>query len=90
MNIVCRRSGLALCHRLLEDTGVAMLPGRVFGRPADELTARIAYVDFDGAGALAGIEEYPRDKDPNGGFLKAHCSNVIEGIDRLCGWITGT
>jgi aspartate aminotransferase len=79
-----------LCHRLLEDTGVAMLPGRVFGRPADELTARIAYVDFDGAGALAGIEEYPRDKDPNGGFLKAHCSNVIEGIDRLCGWITGT
>ncbi len=42
-----------LCSRLLEDTGVAILPGVNFGRPEDELTARIAYVDFDGAGAQA-------------------------------------
>ncbi len=52
-----RRRGIAsssqLCEALLEDTGVAILPGSNFGRPDDELTARIAYVNFDGARALA-------------------------------------
>ncbi|MEX0772592.1 MAG: aminotransferase class I/II-fold pyridoxal phosphate-dependent enzyme, partial [Balneolales bacterium] len=43
---------LSLCEQILEDTGVAMLPGVVFGRPKAELTARIAYVDFDGDLAL--------------------------------------
>ncbi len=45
--------GEALCERLLADTGVAILPGGEFGRPAGELTARLAYVDFDGEAALA-------------------------------------
>jgi len=38
-----------MCRRLLEDTEVAILPGSDFGRPANELTARLALVDFDGA-----------------------------------------
>ena len=33
-----------LCERLLEDTGVAILPGADFGRPLSELTARITWV----------------------------------------------
>ncbi|RMF75912.1 MAG: aminotransferase class I/II-fold pyridoxal phosphate-dependent enzyme, partial [Acidobacteria bacterium] len=33
----------ALCRRLLEETGVGILPGTDFGRPPEELTARIAY-----------------------------------------------
>lgn len=41
---------------LLEETGVAVLPGVAFGRPAKELTCRIAYVDFDGSSALAASE----------------------------------
>ena len=43
------RSSLELSERLLEDTGVATLPGSSFGRPHTELTLRMAYVDFDGA-----------------------------------------
>ena len=42
-----------LCGRLLEDTGVALLPGSAFGRPEDEFTARLAYVNFDGKKALS-------------------------------------
>jgi aspartate aminotransferase len=49
-------SSRAFCDRLLAETGVAVLPGSEFGRPHDELTARIAYVDFDGARALAALE----------------------------------
>ena len=38
----------ALCRGLLDDMGVAILPVVDFGRPDGELTARLAYVDFNG------------------------------------------
>ena len=47
------RTGAEFCERLLAETGVAVLPGSSFGRPESELTARLAFVDFDGARALA-------------------------------------
>ena len=42
----------AIFSALLNETGVAALPGSEFGRPGSELTARLAYVDFDGRSAL--------------------------------------
>ncbi|MDT8394715.1 MAG: aminotransferase class I/II-fold pyridoxal phosphate-dependent enzyme, partial [Bacteroidales bacterium] len=45
-------TGKELCERILDETGVAMLPGADFGRPPEEFSARIAYVDFDGAEAM--------------------------------------
>ncbi|MCC5880541.1 MAG: aminotransferase class I/II-fold pyridoxal phosphate-dependent enzyme [Idiomarina sp.] len=69
-----------LCHRLLEETGVACLPGSCFGRPADDLSLRLAYVDFDGEAALAALQrEEPLDME----FLQAYCPRVITAIDRL-------
>lgn len=41
-----------LCRVLLEETGVALLPGVDFGQPPSELSARLSYVDFDGKAAL--------------------------------------
>ncbi|WP_192036932.1 pyridoxal phosphate-dependent aminotransferase [Halomonas sp. YLGW01] len=41
-------SGSELTQALLEECGVALLPGSAFGAPAERLTARLAYVDFDG------------------------------------------
>ncbi len=35
------------CERLLDATGVALLHGSAFGRPADEISARLAFVDLD-------------------------------------------
>ena len=46
------------CSQLLADTGVAILPGSDFGQPEKELTARIAFVDFNGKDAL---DNYPDD-----------------------------
>ncbi len=76
-----------LCEQLLTQTGVATLPGVEFGRPAEELTLRLAYVDFDGARALVACEtEYPgRDLDEH--FLMLHCPNVVQAITVMCEWL---
>ena len=37
-----------ICTRVLEDTGVALLPVKSFGLPTEALCARLAYVDFEG------------------------------------------
>lgn len=76
-----------LCRRLLEDTGVAMLPGSNFGRHPEEMTARIAYVDFDGKSALEAVRSLPLDHPLGEQFLKTYCGNVLKAIDRISEWI---
>ncbi|RMF73654.1 MAG: aminotransferase class I/II-fold pyridoxal phosphate-dependent enzyme, partial [Planctomycetota bacterium] len=79
-------SGAALCARLLEDTGAALLPGSAFGRPRGELTARLAYVDFDGAAALAASETIGLSDPLPTSFLEKCCGNVVKGAERIAGW----
>jgi aspartate aminotransferase len=81
------KSSAALCDQILNETGVAMLPGSDFGQPPKDLTARIALVDFDGANALQGLASVPADVDPDEIFLRRHCEAVVEGIDRLSTWL---
>lgn len=76
-----------LVQKLLEDTGVALLPGSVFGRPESELTARLAYVDFDGARALGAAEILPPYKTPDDDFLNTNCSHIIEAVNLICSWV---
>lgn len=76
-----------LANRLLEETGVAVLPGSVFGRPKEELTTRIAYVDFDGPKALAAAETLPPHKTPDSDFLNSYCSNMLDASEILCKWL---
>jgi len=78
---------LSLCERLLEDTGVAILPGAVFGRPPTELTARLAYVDFDGEAALEAAAG--QDGALDEAFLRRHCGAVVEATERVVGWLEG-
>jgi hypothetical protein len=76
-----------MCRRLLEDTGVAILPGSNFGRHPQELTARIAYVDFDGKSALEAVKSKDEGQPLGEGFLKAYCGNVLKAIDRMSEWM---
>ncbi|OGS35929.1 MAG: aspartate aminotransferase [Elusimicrobia bacterium RIFOXYB2_FULL_49_7] len=78
-----------LCNRILKETGVALLPGSDFGRPADEWTARLAYVNFDGAEALAGVSQIPSNKPLGKDFLETYCSNCLQGVRSLCEWLGG-
>ncbi len=75
------------CKTLLEKTGVAILPGCHFGRPNEELTARIAYVDFDGARALEAVEQFSPSKPLDESFLETYTNNTITAIDLLVSWI---
>jgi aspartate aminotransferase len=76
------RDGAEMTQRLLVDTGVAALPGVNFGRPAEEYSMRIALVDFDGAACLQALS----GGTPDEAFLRKHCANVVEGVDRLADW----
>jgi aspartate aminotransferase len=84
---VATSDGLAL--RLLEDTGVAALPGTVFGRPPDELTLRLAFVDFDGARALAAAETLGPAAGIDQDFLRAYCGDMLEAAERIAAWAQG-
>ncbi len=81
-------TGPQLCERLLEEAKVAILPGGAFARSRGELTARLAYVDFDGARALAASENIPLDADLPADFTRQWCQNVISGVERLADWVT--
>lgn len=79
-------SGDELCRRLLDDTGVATLPGSAFGRPKSELTFRLAYVDFDGGVALEAAVSMGGALAED--FPERYAPRVVEAIRRLCGWLT--
>lgn len=83
-------SGRQLCDRLLDETGIGLLPGSDFGRPPHELTCRLAYVNFDGRATLAAANALADDEELSEAFLVSHCGDVFEGIDRLAQWLGRT
>ena len=78
-----------LCERALEDTGAAFLPGSSFGRPDEELTARLALVDFDGARALEACYELGDGAKLDADWLETYCPCVTQAIDALADWAAG-
>jgi aspartate aminotransferase len=64
-----------LTRKLLLDTGVALLPGSAFGMSPESLTARLAFVDFDGSQIL--------DRDHE----EIEFDRVKQGIGEIVGWL---
>ena len=64
-----------LTSKLLQETGVALLPGSAFGMPPSQLVTRLAYVDFKG-------EQIWDESNEQADFDK-----VKQGIERLCQWL---
>ncbi len=81
------KTNVQLCESLLEETGVAILPGSVFGRPFEELTGRLAYVEFDGARALAAAEQLKKNQSIDDEFLEIYCGSLLEAVDLICAWL---
>jgi aspartate aminotransferase len=79
-------TSVEFCDHLLEDTGIAMLPGSDFGRQPEELTARIAYVDFDGEKALRSAAAYA-DQPFDNRFLKLNFKQLLKAFDTLENWL---
>ena len=75
-----------LCNNILNETGVAILPGQAFQCPAEELIARMAFVNFDGSKALSFSEKIPISEDLPDDFEEMCCDNLFKGIDSLVKW----
>ncbi|UCF37376.1 MAG: pyridoxal phosphate-dependent aminotransferase [Acidobacteriota bacterium] len=81
-------NSVQLSTRLLEETGIAVLPGSSFGCDPELLTVRMAYVDFDGARALAATREVPLAEELSQEFLQFYCGGPIEAVNRLGDWLS--
>ncbi len=80
-------TSVEFCDQLLEDTGVAMLPGSDFGRQPDEYTTRMAYVDFNGEKALEAAA-LSNGELLNDAFIATHCRRIVKAMDKLESWLT--
>ena len=76
-----------LCEKLLQDTGVALLPGSVFGRSKNELNARLAYVNFDGALALQNSRSLSKERNLTIEHLGDIVAEVKQGINHIITWL---
>ncbi|NRF65393.1 aminotransferase class I/II-fold pyridoxal phosphate-dependent enzyme [Aquincola sp. S2] len=80
-------SAQQLCARLLGDTGVALLPGDAFGLPSQQLCARLAYVEFDGAAALQASREIGLQRRLSADEQALLFAKTQRGIHQLKRWL---
>jgi aspartate aminotransferase len=79
-----------LCNRLLDETGVALLPSSDFGFPEEFLGARLSYVDFDGGAALKIADEIGEAGLENPAELaEKFAPKVMQGVRRMIEWLNG-
>ena len=84
-------SDRALCADALDAHGVALLPGSAFGVPPGHLAVRLAPVDYDGAAALSAYrKERPRTETAKRRFVRTHCPNLAEGVQRIANYLTNS
>jgi aspartate aminotransferase len=75
-----------MCELLLEETGAAILTGEAFCRPEDDLTARLAYVNFDGTAVLQASREVPLEQELDESFFRKHGQKTLKGIEVIAEW----
>lgn len=73
-------TGFELCEHLLNDYGIAVLPGSDFYFPATNMGVRVASVDFDGGFVL---ENWDRFKPTEEEDVLEFFPNLSGGCDRL-------
>jgi len=76
-----------LCNTILEETGVAMLPGSAFGLPSENYLARLAFVDFDGAAALDACGLLGDNQLVDDTFVSTYCPKVVKATELISDWL---
>ena len=77
------KSSSEMCDSILNDTGVALLPGSDFGFDETKMLARLSFTDFDGQEFMNNIKDNQKiDKEHIANFAP----NIIEGVDKLKKW----
>ena len=73
-----------LCEAILNDTGVAMLPGSDFGFKPKKMLTRLSYTDFDGIEFYRNVSNCKMIDDE---MIKNYAPNVVEGVSKLSNWV---
>ena len=77
------KTSTELCEKILDETGVAMLPASDFGFSPKKMLTRLCYIDFDGSAFLnASINGKAIDNN----IIKKYAPNVVEGVKKLSNW----
>ena len=69
-----------LSHHLLDNYGVALLPGSDFGFKSNELFFRMAFVDFNGEKVMKAFEKV---KEIDELFIRENCMSIYKGVQQL-------
>ena len=77
------KSSSKLCEAILNEIGVAMLPGSDFGFKPKKMLTRLSYTDFDGAEFFKNVTNYNSIDDD---MIKKYAPNVVEGVSKLSNW----
>ena len=76
-------SSSEMCDSILNDSGVALLPGSDFGFDKTKMLARLSFTDFDGQKFMNKIKVNQKiDNDHIANFAP----RVVEGVNRLKKW----
>ena len=72
------KNSKAFCKTLLDETGVAVLPGSDFGFSHDKLIFRLSYVDFDGSKFLNASDEQITEEN-----LYKFAPKIVDGVQQI-------
>ncbi|MDB2652172.1 aminotransferase class I/II-fold pyridoxal phosphate-dependent enzyme [Candidatus Pelagibacter bacterium] len=76
-------SSSEMCDSILNETGVALLPGSDFGFEQTKMLARLSFTDFDGQQFMNKIEDNQKiDNDE----INKFAPKIVEGVDKLKKW----
>ncbi|MDC1128026.1 aminotransferase class I/II-fold pyridoxal phosphate-dependent enzyme [Candidatus Pelagibacter sp.] len=76
-------SSSEMCDSILNDTGVALLPGSDFGFEQTKMLARLSFTDFDGQEFMNKIED---NKKIDNDEINKFAPKIVEGVDKLKKW----
>ena len=77
------KSSSEMCDSILNDTGVALLPGSDFGFNKNKMLARLRFTDFNGQEFMNKIEDNQKIENDHIANL---APKIIEGVDKLKKW----
>ena len=76
-------SSSEMCDSILNDTGVALLPGSDFGFDKKQMLARLSFTDFNGQKFMNGIKDNEKiDIDK----INEFAPKIVEGVNKLKKW----
>jgi aspartate aminotransferase len=76
-------SSSEMCDSILNDTGVALLPGSDFGFEQTKMLARLSFTDFDGQEFMNKIED---NQNIDNDEINIFAPKIVEGVDKLKKW----